>query len=134
RNARIGCPAGYRRRRRAKNIAEVSIPFSRCRQCGLRNTAEMKLVLFPCKQEKGVISSVVELGNPDRTREHSAVVVLAVLGLAEGALDRRHARAVLSLVSIVEPVVRVEDAVLDDGVCNPMKVVRSRLRREAFDT
>src|ERR1700744_3133536 len=94
----------------------------------------MKLGFLPRKEEEGVVSPVVQLGNPNWTSEYPAEIVLAVLGSAEGALDLRHPHAIHGLVAVIEPVVRIEDAVLDDGVGNAMKIVCSRLCGEAFDT
>src|ERR1700761_8305561 len=94
----------------------------------------MKLILLPSKQEERPILAVIQLRNSYRSTERPAEVVLAVLTLLVRAIHLGDANALRRLVSIVEPVVRVEDPVLHDPVCRAVIAVRAWLRREALDT
>src|SRR5215471_5520636 len=83
----------------------------------------MVLVLLPCKKKKGLIVTVVDVGNPDGATENTAVVELAVLRTRVLAVHVRDVLAIQRLPAIVEPVVGIEDTVLDDCVCSAVKVV-----------
>jgi len=100
----------------------------------LNYVAEMQLIFLPCEKKERMVCSVVQLGNTDGTAERPAVVVFAVLGLAIGALDLWLALAVKRFIAVVEPVVRVEDSVLNDRVSRSVKSIRPGLDGEALNT
>src|ERR1700743_820596 len=73
------------------------------------------------------------MGNPDRTAENAAVIKLAVLWPGVCAIDLGDTLAVLRDVTVIEPVVGVKDAVLDDGVCRTVESVGAVLGGKTFN-
>ena len=77
-------------------------------------------VLLPGKEEEGFVLAVIDLGDPDRSAEGTAIVVLLI-------------DVFWQAIEVLKPFFSVQILIAENVVSGPVKLIRARLCREALD-